>query len=249
MLLSKRVKLRSLSPFVKIALLTVSYGGSQLYLLNISLLLLHLCLSLSMPESLLRKMLQSLFLENCYCHPHFDENQLNLVCKTCLDSRRLPCRRRIFSEADNNSHQARNLMNNFMKFSLLLKTGCITKIETEKQVSVPKIFVHLLMVEEIFLNFLFSTLLYLFLFPIFFLIAWQGILAFLRACWNIYSLIIPCQSFFVLCLPGMENGVSWKSQRWVNWKYCFEKLKMFISEHQEYYISSVKMKNYVLKAF
>lgn len=62
-------------------------------------------------------------------------------------------------------------MNNFMKFGLLLKTGCITKIETEKQVSVPKIFVHLLMVEEIFLNFLFSTLLYLFLFPIFFLIA------------------------------------------------------------------------------
>lgn len=54
-------------------------------------------------------------------------------------------------------------MNSFMKFSLLLKRDCIIKIETEKQISVPKIFVHL-MVEEMFLNFLFSTLLFFFFF-------------------------------------------------------------------------------------
>lgn len=36
-------------------------------------------------------------------------------------------------------------MNSFMKLSFLFKTGCITKIETENQVNINQMFVHLLM--------------------------------------------------------------------------------------------------------
>lgn len=121
-------------------------------MLNISLLLLHLCLILFTIESLLQEILQSLFFENFYYHSNFVESQLNHVGKTCLDTKRkLPCSSRTILSKSVKSHQVANLMNRYMNFRLLFKAGSTTKIETTKQVDVNQIFVHLL-VDEILLN-------------------------------------------------------------------------------------------------